>query len=54
MGLAFDEPLHIVDAYDSVDGYYMVRDYDTEPAVRHGDEFFDGTEEVWEGVLAGT
>jgi carbamoyl-phosphate synthase large subunit len=52
--LAFDEPLDIADAYDTADGYYMVRDYDTEPAVLHGDEFFDGTEEVWEELLAGT
>jgi len=38
----------ILDAYDVAEGFYMIRDYDTEPAVFHADEVFHGTQEVWE------
>lgn len=48
--LAFDEAVDLVDEYDAVEGYYLVRDYDTVPAVIHADELFEKTEEVWEGV----
>jgi carbamoyl-phosphate synthase large subunit len=48
--LAFDEPVDIIDEYDAAEGYYMVRDYDTVPAVIHADELFEQTEEVWAGV----
>lgn len=51
--LAFNASPTIAETYDTAEGYYMVRDYDTEPAVWHGDQFFDGTEEVWdEGSMA--
>ena len=39
--LARGERVDFGDAYDAVDGYYMVRDMDTEPGVFHADEFFD-------------
>jgi len=48
--LAFDETVDIADEYDVAEGYYMVRDYDTVPAVMHADELFDGINEVWAGA----
>lgn len=46
--LAVGDPVDILDAYDVAEGFYMIRDYDTEPAVFHADEVFHGTQEVWE------
>jgi carbamoyl-phosphate synthase large subunit len=40
--LALGEPVPVGAAYEPIDGYYMVRDMDLEPAVFHADDFFDG------------
>jgi len=48
--LAFDELVDIAEEYDVAEGYYMVRDYDTVPAVVHSDELFEGVNEVWAGA----
>ena len=40
--LALGDPVDHGEAYDAVDGYYMVRDMDMQPAVLHADDFFDG------------
>lgn len=48
--LAFDEIVDIAEEYDVADGYYMVRDYDTVPAVVHADDLFDGINEAWAGA----
>ncbi len=39
--LALGEPVDDGEAYDAVDGYYMVRDMDVEPGVFHADDLFD-------------
>ena len=44
--LALGEPVDVGAAYEPVDGYYMVRDMDLEPAVFHADDFFDGVEDA--------
>lgn len=48
--LAFGESVDIADEYDVAEGYYMVRDFDTVPAILHADELFDGVSEVWAGA----
>lgn len=40
--LALDRPLHIEEAYDVVEGYYMIRDLDAEPDIFHADELNEG------------
>ncbi|MBI1735642.1 MAG: hypothetical protein HYR51_10740 [Candidatus Rokubacteria bacterium] len=43
--LALGEPVELTDEYDTVDGYYMVRDLDVTPGIFHADEMFDGIAE---------
>jgi carbamoyl-phosphate synthase large subunit len=39
--LALGEPVDLGEAYDAVDGYYMVRDMDIQPGIFHADDFFE-------------
>jgi carbamoyl-phosphate synthase large subunit len=41
--LALGEPVGIVDEYDAVEDYYLVRDLDTPPGVFHADELLEKT-----------
>jgi len=40
--LALDQPVHLSEACDFAEDYYLVRSIDTLPAVMHADAFFDG------------
>jgi predicted ATP-grasp superfamily ATP-dependent carboligase len=42
--LALGEPVGLLEEYDSVAGYYMVRDLDTPPDIFHEDDLFEGVE----------
>ncbi len=42
--LALGQDVDLADEYDTVDGYYMVRDLDALPGIFHAEELFDGIE----------
>jgi hypothetical protein len=42
--LALGQDVGFAEEYDTVDGYYMVRDLDMLPGIFHGDDLFDGVE----------
>lgn len=44
--LALGEPVNLREEYDTVEGYYLVRDLDTLPGVFHADQFFEGVEQA--------
>ncbi len=44
--LALGAPVGFRDEYDTVEDYYMVRDLDSEPAIFHADEVFEGIDEA--------
>lgn len=46
--LALGEDVGFRDEYDAVEDYYMIRDFDTVPAIFHADELFEGLEDARE------
>jgi hypothetical protein len=44
--LAVGEPVDLLEEYDVVEDYYLVRDLDTQPGVFHADELFEGIEDM--------
>ena len=44
--LGLGEPVDLDEEYDTVDGYYMVRDMDMHPGIYHADDLFEGVEEA--------
>lgn len=44
--LALGDDLGFREQYDAVDDYYMIRDFDTVPAIFHADDLFEGLEEA--------
>lgn len=44
--LALGQDVDFAEAYDTVDGYYMVRDLDMPPGIFHSEELFEGIEEA--------
>ena len=44
--VALDQPVQIDEPYDVAEGYYMIRDLDTLPMIRHADEMSQGIEDA--------
>ena len=48
--LALGERVDVGQTHDALEGYYMVRDMDTEPAIFHADDLFDGVYDASRGA----